>query len=122
MSGDEGTRGRRLLEKLRGRGPAEPQPRAEPPKTSLIERVQTRLQSGATIEAIARLEHISLPLAQIMVEELTRSGQAIGAESLCASGLGLCGGGTDEAARLYCAGCPLIPLKLGAKDPAGVTQ
>ena len=78
---------------------------------SLLDRVQARLRTGATVQSIARQEQISPALAQIMVEELSRSGRAMEANSLCASGLGACGGGIGDDVALHCAGCPLTALK-----------
>ncbi len=77
----------------------------------LVERVQARLRTGATVKAIAALEGISVPLATIIVEDLERRGVASPAESLCASGLGACGGGAGPDVSLHCAGCPLVPLR-----------
>lgn len=80
--------------------------------TSLADRVMARLRSGSSTHAIAAAEGISPALAQIMVEDLQRRGLAMGAESLCASGLGACGEGpVSEQAALHCAGCPLVSLR-----------
>lgn len=82
------------------------------PVTSLNGRVQAHLRAGASVQTIATAEGISVSLAEIMVEDLRRRGLATGAESLCASGLGACGGGQPSPqAALYCAGCPLVPLR-----------
>lgn len=79
---------------------------------SLSERVQAHLRTGATVQKIAHAEGINLILAEIIVDDLQRRGDALPAESLCSSGLGACGGGpTSEEVRLYCAGCPLVPLR-----------
>lgn len=86
-----------------------PAPRTNPP--SLTERVKARLRAGATTQTIANLEGISPGLAELMVEDLKRRGMVMSAESLCASGLGACGGGDSDEVRLHCAGCPLIALR-----------
>lgn len=79
---------------------------------SLQARVVARLQMGASTSAIAAAEGITPGLAEIIVDDLQRRGMAIDAQSLCASGLGACGGGplSDEA-LVHCAGCPLVPLR-----------
>lgn len=74
------------------------------------------------MDSIARQEQISPALAQIMVEELSRSGRVMEANSLCASGLGACGGGTGDAVALHCAGCPLIPLRTTSDTPSPETS
>ena len=74
---------------------------------SLTDRVVARLRTGATVESIAVNEGISSGLAQLMVDELRRLGVLMSAESLCASGLGACGGADNDQVRLHCAGCPL---------------
>lgn len=74
---------------------------------SLTDRVVARLHAGATVESIALNEEISPGLAQLMVDELERRGMLMSATSLCASGLGACGGVDTEQVRLHCAGCPL---------------
>lgn len=82
---------------------------ARPP--SLIDRVRARLLAGATTQSIAAGEGISPALAEIMVDDLQRRGLAATANSLCASGLGACAGGTGDDVRIHCAGCPLVPLR-----------
>lgn len=84
-------------------------PKGPPP--SLTARVQTRLEEGGTVTSIATSENITPALAAIMVEDLMRRGLVTPAESLCASGLGACGGGAGPEVAIHCAGCPLIPLR-----------
>ncbi len=78
---------------------------------TLEERVKARLFEGATIVGVAAAENISVGLATIIVEDLGRRGLVSPAESLCASGLGACGGGQGEQVAIHCAGCPLISLR-----------
>lgn len=82
---------------------------------SLEERVRARLRTGATTSAIAQLENISPELAQLIIDDLTRRGLASPAESMCASGLGACGGGEGPNVALHCSGCPLVPLSTKPK-------
>ena len=73
--------------------------------------MKARLLQGGTVAAVAVSENISVGLATIIVEDLGRRGLVSPAESLCASGLGACGGGVSDQIALYCAGCPLISLR-----------
>lgn len=79
-----------------------------PARPSLLDRVRGRLRQGATAGAIARAEGISQVLAQIIIDDLTRRGAVGEAQSLCSSGLGMCGGGASDQARIHCSGCPLV--------------
>lgn len=70
-------------------------------------RLATHLQSGLSVESAAAREGISAGLGQIIVDDLVRRGLMTSAGTLCASGLGACGGGTGQGVDLLCAGCPL---------------
>ncbi len=70
-------------------------------------RLAGRLQSGLSVETAAALEGISPGLGQIIVDDMIRRGVLTSAGTLCASGLGACGGGTGDTVTLVCAGCPL---------------
>ncbi len=72
------------------------------------QRLYVALRQGATVSAAATHAGISLPLAQVMVDEMRRVGLLDRAESLCASGLGACGGGESDEVKLHCAGCPIL--------------
>ncbi len=78
---------------------------------TLEDRVKSRLFEGATIVGVAAAENISVGLATIIVEDLGRRGLVSPAESLCASGLGACGGGKSAQVAIHCAGCPLLPMR-----------
>ena len=78
---------------------------------TLEDRVKRRLRAGATLLGVASAENISVALATIIVEDLTRRGLVSGAESLCASGLGACGGSQSEQTLIHCSGCPLVPMR-----------
>lgn len=78
-------------------------------KADPASRLAEELGRGATLETAAKRARVSLELAEVMVEHFEREGRLSSATSLCASGLGLCGGGSSAQARLYCAGCPLVP-------------
>lgn len=82
------------------------------------QRLFLALRRGATVNAAAAEAGVSPALAEIMVEEMTRQGLLGRAESLCASGLGACGGGEGEEVRLHCAGCPILPLSQGRSGRA----
>lgn len=72
------------------------------------QRLYLALRQGATLSAAATQAQISEAMAEIMVDEMKRQGLLIQAESLCASGLGACGGGTSDEVRIHCAGCPIL--------------
>lgn len=74
------------------------------------QRLYLALRRGATVRAAAAEAGVSGALAEVMVDEMTRTGLLDRAETLCASGLGACGGGTSDEVRIHCAGCPLVPL------------
>ena len=75
------------------------------------QRMFQALRSGATIPAAAVQAGISLPLAEVVVEEMRRMGLLGEAASFCSSGLGACEGGTGVEAQIHCAACPLVGLK-----------
>ena len=80
--------------------------------SSVPQRIQARLRTGATTAAIAAAEGLNPILVDIVVDDLRRRGELLPAESLCASGLGACG--TEEVTEdvlIHCAGCPLMPLR-----------
>ncbi len=72
------------------------------------QRLYLALRQGATLPAAAAMAHVPQPLAEIMVDEMQRQGLLMNAESLCASGLGACHGGTSDEVRIHCAGCPIL--------------
>lgn len=81
-------------------------------RLGVASRVQAHLRRGNTVAAIASAENLSPVLVEIIVDDLSRRGRLMPAESLCASGLGACGGGKSPEIALHCAGCPLVPLRL----------
>lgn len=76
--------------------------------TTPRQRLYVALRAGSTLTAAAAQAGVSLSMAQIMVDELERTGLLQRAESLCASGLGACGGGTSDEVKVHCAGCPIV--------------
>ena len=68
------------------------------------------LRRGVTVRAAAAEAGVSAALAEVMVDEMRRTGLLDSADTLCASGLGACGGGTSDEVRIHCAGCPMVPL------------
>lgn len=72
------------------------------------QRLYVALRQGATVSAAASRAGVSLPMAEVMIDEMQRQGLLERAESLCSSGLGVCGGGTSDEVKVHCAGCPLI--------------
>ncbi|WP_240623070.1 hypothetical protein [Schaalia canis] len=89
---------------LRGTAPARP-PGAR-------QKLYVALRRGATLNAAAAQAGVDLAYAEIMCDEMKRQGLLDRAESLCASGLGACGGGTSDEVKIHCAGCPILPLKV----------
>lgn len=77
--------------------------------TGARQRLFQALRSGATVNAAAVEAGVPLALAEVMVDEMRRTGVLQDATSLCASGLGACGGGDSDEVRVHCAGCPLLP-------------
>lgn len=75
------------------------------------QRLYVALRRGATVNAAATEAGVNPALAEVMVDEFQRQGLLDRAETLCASGLGACGGGDSDEVRIHCAGCPIIPLK-----------
>ncbi|WP_051259382.1 hypothetical protein [Schaalia suimastitidis] len=73
------------------------------------QRLYVALRRGATVHSAAVQAGISLSLAEVMVDEMQRVGLLDRAETLCASGLGACGGGNSAEVKLHCAGCPILP-------------
>lgn len=63
------------------------------------------------MNAAAAEAGVSLALAEVVVDEMKRRGLLDRAETLCSSGLGVCGGGDSDEARLHCAGCPILPFE-----------
>lgn len=76
--------------------------------TTSRQRLYVALRAGSTLNAAAAQAGVSLSMAQIMVDELERTGLLQRAESLCASGLGACGGGTSDEVKVHCVGCPIV--------------
>ncbi|MDC4233502.1 hypothetical protein M3T53_07255 [Actinomyces sp. B33] len=74
------------------------------------QRILLALRGGATVRAAAAQAGVSPALAEVIVDEMTRQGLVDSAQSLCASGLGMCGGADSDEARLHCSGCPILPL------------
>lgn len=72
------------------------------------QRLYLALRQGGTLKAAARIADVSEEMAEIMVDEMKRQGLLVNAESLCASGLGACHGGTSDEVRIHCAGCPIL--------------
>lgn len=72
------------------------------------QRLYVALRLGATVNAAAAMAGVSVPLAEVMIDEMRRQGLLERAESLCASGLGACGGGTSDEVKIHCAGCPIL--------------
>ncbi len=75
------------------------------------QKLYVALRRGATLNAAAAQAGVDLAYAEIMCDEMKRQGLLDRAESLCASGLGACGGGTSDEVKIHCAGCPILPLK-----------
>ena len=75
------------------------------------QRIYVALRRGATVSAAAAQASVSQALAQVMIDEMSRTGLLARAETLCSSGLGACGGADSDEVKLHCAGCPLVPLK-----------
>lgn len=90
--------------------PVLPVPVSVPGRMGPRQRLYLALRRGATVRAAAAGAGVSEPLAEVMVDEMRRTGLLDRAETLCASGLGACGGGTSDEVRVHCAGCPLVPL------------
>lgn len=80
---------------------------AAPGKTPR-QRLYVALRQGATLRAAAAMAGVSIPLAEVMIDEMGRQGLLERAESLCASGLGACGGGNSDEVKIHCAGCPML--------------
>lgn len=78
------------------------------PPQGARQRLYQAMRQGLTVNAAAAAAGISPQLGSLMVDEMLRQGLLGRAESLCASGLGACGGGVSDEVRLHCAGCPLI--------------
>lgn len=78
-----------------------------PRKLGVRQRLYLALRQGATVNAAASQAGVSLALAEVMVDEMRRVGLLDRAETLCASGLGACGGGDSAEVRLHCSGCPI---------------
>lgn len=76
------------------------------------QKLYVALRRGATLNAAAAQAGVDLVYAEIMCDEMKRQGLLDRAESLCASGLGACGGGTSDEVKIHCAGCPIVPLKV----------
>ncbi len=79
------------------------------------QRVYQALRRGATVNAAAAEAGVPVAIADLMIDEMRRSGLLIDATSLCASGLGACHtadglAGASQEVRVHCAGCPLLPL------------
>lgn len=72
------------------------------------QRLYVALRQGVTLKAAASMAGVSQSLAEVMVDEMRREGLLERAESLCASGLGACGGGDSDDVKIHCAGCPLV--------------
>lgn len=72
------------------------------------QRLYVALRRGATTTAAAVQAGVSLSMAEVMIDEMQRQGLLDRAESLCASGLGACGGGTSDEVKIHCAGCPIV--------------
>ena len=86
------------------------------------QRLFQALRRGATVNAAAVEAQVPLALAEVMVDEMRRTGLLEDATSLCASGLGACGGGDSEEVRVHCAGCPILPLSPRRSLVAGAHQ
>ncbi|MGO3797103.1 MAG: hypothetical protein ACTJGR_08295 [Pauljensenia sp.] len=86
------------------------------------QRLFQALHRGATVNAAAVEAGVPLALAEVMVDEMRRTGLLEDATSLCASGLGACGGGDSEEVRVHCAGCPILPLSPRRSLVAGAHQ
>lgn len=81
--------------------------RGDVPARGVRQRLYVALRRGATLEAAAAEAGVSVGLARVVVDELGRLGLLARAETLCASGLGACGGGDSPQVQIHCAGCPL---------------
>lgn len=79
------------------------------------QRLFLALSRGTTVNAAAAEAGVPAQMAALMVDEMQRQGLLGRAESLCASGLGACGAGAGEEARLHCAGCPLLPVGFASR-------
>ncbi|QWW19850.1 hypothetical protein I6B53_01600 [Schaalia sp. 19OD2882] len=66
------------------------------------------MRKGRTVRAAAAEAGVSVALAEVIVDEFRRTGLLDSADSLCASGLGACGGADSAEVRLHCAGCPVM--------------
>lgn len=86
------------------------QGRVRPGNPGARQRVFQALRRGVTVNAAAAEAGVPLALAEVMVDEMRRTGLLQDATSLCASGLGACSGGDSEEVRVHCAGCPMLPL------------
>ncbi len=75
---------------------------------SPAQRLKEALARGCTLEAAAQRAKVSLAFATVVVEDMQRRGQAVSAQSLCASGLGACHGNKAPEVMLHCSGCPLV--------------
>lgn len=91
-------------------GAATGSPARTPSVPGARQRVFLALRRGATVNAAAVEAGVPLALAEVMVDEMRRTGLLEDATSLCASGLGACHGGHSEEVRIHCAGCPILPL------------
>lgn len=78
--------------------------------STLVERLSVHLREGKTAASAAAAEGISPALGEIIVDDMRRRGVLTPAQSLCASGLGMCSGGKSQEAKVHCAGCPLVAL------------
>lgn len=81
---------------------------------STRQRLYIALRQGVTLSAAASMAGVSQSLAEVMLDEMRRQGVLERAESLCASGLGACGGGTSDEVKIHCAGCPIQNDKVTA--------
>lgn len=93
---------------------ATPAPVAFPRIPGVRQKFYIALRQGATVNAAAAFAGIRAELAELMVDEMKRQGLLDRAETLCASGLGACGGGTSDEVKIHCAGCPIIGISLRA--------
>lgn len=72
-----------------------------------MQKLMVAIYQGATVEAAAERAGVRPEIAEIMVDYLQRTGRLQSATSLCASGLGACGGRKSDEIKIQCAGCPL---------------
>lgn len=97
-----------LFDQVPERSPESTSEKSTQTAQPLAARLIADLSQGMSVPVASTRQGISVALGEIITDDLLCRGVLQSAGSLCASGLGMCGGATSNEAKVHCAGCPLL--------------